>query len=105
MLQRHLTIANRKFICCIRSGRSARLKTIDHGLLVIIVLFLATNRPAMNSPRRNDLQPFHNVHYVFYFHFLSHTCIRFCTSVHYTEVFFAEGTRKSVQCSELGGVH
>jgi hypothetical protein len=25
--------------------------------------------------------------------------------VHYTEVFFAEGTKKGVHCSELGGVH
>jgi hypothetical protein len=25
--------------------------------------------------------------------------------VHYTEVFFAEGTKKGVYCSELGGVH
>jgi hypothetical protein len=37
--------------------------------------------------------------------FFTHTCIGCCTRVHYTEVFFAEGTRKSVQCSELGGVH
>ena len=28
-----------------------------------------------------------------------HTC------VHYIEVFSAEGTKKSVHCSELGGVH
>ena len=28
---------------------------------------------------------------------------RFC--VHYVEVSFDEGTKKSVQCSELGGVH
>jgi hypothetical protein len=28
-----------------------------------------------------------------------------CTYVHYIEVFFAEGTNKSVHCSELGDVH
>ncbi len=28
-----------------------------------------------------------------------------CTCVHYKEVFFDEGTRNSVHCSELGGVH
>jgi hypothetical protein len=40
----------------------------------------------------------------FFFRFI-HTHIFCCTCVHYIEVFFAEGTKKSVQCSELGGVH
>jgi len=47
MLRRDLTIANKKVIYCIRSDRSTRRRTIHRRLFVIIVLFLATNRPAM----------------------------------------------------------
>jgi hypothetical protein len=50
MLRRHLTIINRKVIYCIRSDRSTRRRTIHRGLLVIIVLFLPTNRPAIKGP-------------------------------------------------------
>ena len=31
--------------------------------------------------------------------------ICYCRRVHYIEVFFTEGIKKSVHCSELGGVH
>jgi len=42
---------------------------------------------------------------IFFLFFHARTRIYFCTRVHYAEVFFAEGTKKSVHCSELGGVH
>ena len=40
----------------------------------------------------------------FFVHFTA-THIFCFTCVHYIEVFFDEGTRKSVHCSEVGGVH
>ncbi len=36
---------------------------------------------------------------------VSYTRILYCAYVHYIEVFFVAGTKKSVHCSELGGVH
>jgi len=93
MVRRHLTIVNRKVIYCIRSDRSTRRRTIivDYSLLLFF-FFRRMDR------RWKDLQPLHNAHCVFFFH--THTCIRCCTRVHYTEVFFTKRSRKNVQCSE-----
>jgi hypothetical protein len=44
----------------------------------------------------------HTALFFSFFHTRTHT---FYICVHYIEVFFAEGTKKSVHCSELGGVH
>jgi len=47
------------------------------------------------------------MHIVFSFFsfFYRYTHICYCRRVHDIEVFFDEGIRKSVHCSELGGVH
>ena len=39
------------------------------------------------------------------FSYFIHTYIFCCLCVHYMEVFFDEGTKNRVHCSELGGVH
>jgi hypothetical protein len=41
----------------------------------------------------------------FIFNCFIHARILYWTSIHYIEVFLNIGTKKSVQCSELGGVH
>ena len=40
-----------------------------------------------------------------FFSCCTHKLINCCACVHFIEVFSAEGTKKSVHCSELGGVH
>jgi hypothetical protein len=63
--------------------------------------FRAMNRPPMNWPSAASECTLCSL----FFSCFIHTRILCCRRVHYIEVFFAGGTRKSVHCSELGGVH
>jgi len=86
LLRRHLTIVNRKMHCAFLCDRSNH-----RGLLIFIVPFALYMRLIFLCSLLLAC--------------LIYTYVLYCTCVHYIEVFFAEGIKKSVHCSELGGVH
>ena len=84
VFRRHLTIVNRKVCCSIYATN-----------------FPLINWPPMNWPSTaSKCTPCS-----LFFSCVIHTRLLYCRCVHHREVSFDEGTKKSVHCSELGGVH
>ena len=98
MVRRHLTIANRPMRYCVTSDRLIYLRIMGCGLFIFLCV------PAMNRPPTNSPSILLESTLCFLF-FYTHMRICYCRRVHYIEVFFTEGIKKSVHCSELGGVH